>query len=97
MPIILAGDFNDLPNSKTLNLIENKGFTDVRKVDLLSKDINTPTHYTIIDYITITEVKTCNLKKYVVQGSFDVLEKQELPDTAIASDHRPVSVQFKFN
>ncbi|MGC8733596.1 MAG: endonuclease/exonuclease/phosphatase family protein [bacterium] len=119
LPTILAGDFNDLPASKTLNLIQNNGFTDVRKIDLLSKDSNTPTHYTIyhlpekdnkdnkvpndykeakgkpsiIDYITVTD----NLRKYVVQGSFDVLEKQELPDTAIASDHRPVSVQFNFS
>lgn len=41
----------------------------------------------IIDYIRVTP----NLSKYVVQGSFDVLEKYEDPNTAIASDHRPVS------
>ena len=119
LPTILAGDFNDLPPSQTLTLIQNNGFTDVRKIDLLSKDTNVPTHYTvyhlpekgnkdfhmpndykelkgkpsIIDYITVTD----NLKKYVVQGSFDVLEKQELPDTAIASDHRPVSVEFQLD
>ncbi len=117
LPTIIAGDFNDLPDSKTLSLIQNNGFTDVRKIDLLSKDTNTPTHYTIyhlpekdnkeidipndykeikgktsiIDYITVTD----NLKKYVVQGSFDVLEKQELNDVSIASDHRPVSVEFQ--
>jgi len=44
----------------------------------------------IIDYIRITD----NLKKYVVQGSFDVLEKNEDFNTAVASDHRPVSVVF---
>jgi len=119
LPTIIAGDFNDLPPSKTLNLIQNNGFTDVRKIDLLSKDTNTPTHYTvyhlpekdnkefkipndykeikgkpsIIDYITVTD----NLKKYVIQGSFDVLEKQELFDTAIASDHRPVSIEFQLD
>jgi endonuclease/exonuclease/phosphatase family metal-dependent hydrolase len=119
LPTILAGDFNDLPPSQTLTLIQNNGFTDVRKIDLLSKDTNTPTHYTvyhlpekdnkdfhipndykelevepsIVDYITVTD----NLKKYVVQGSFDVLEKQELPDTAIASDHRPVSIEFQLD
>ncbi len=116
LPTIIAGDFNDLPNSKTLSLFPNNGFTDVRKIDLLSKDTNTPTHYTvyhlpekdnkeidipndykevkgkssIIDYITVTD----NLKKYVVQGSFDVLEKNELNDVSIASDHRPVSVEL---
>lgn len=42
----------------------------------------------IIDYIRVTP----NISKYVVQGSFDVLEKYEDPNTAIASDHRPVSV-----
>ncbi|MFN3996013.1 MAG: hypothetical protein ACK4GR_05750, partial [bacterium] len=81
-------------------LFELNNFTDIRKVDKLSKDVDTPTHFnldrvtkskpSIVDYIRISY----NLKNYVIQGSFDVLEKNENPDVLVASDHRPVSVSF---
>lgn len=44
----------------------------------------------IVDYIRVSY----NLKNYVIQGSFDVLEKNENPNVVLASDHRPVSVGF---
>lgn len=47
----------------------------------------------IVDYIRINP----NLTKNVVQGSFDVVEKHENPNTLLASDHLPVSVVLKFD
>lgn len=118
---VIMGDFNDLPSSEVSELFESNGFTDVRKIDKLSKDVDTPTHFStenieknldfpqeesfdieeekskikpsILDYIRISY----DLKSYIIQGSFDVLEKNENPNVLLASDHRPISVSFYVN
>ena len=47
----------------------------------------------IVDYIMLGN--KFSSKFSVVQGSFDVLEKHENPNTAIASDHRLVSLKIQ--
>jgi len=68
---------------------ENKNLENSPEENSL-EDIEKISKPSIIDYIRVSD----NLSKYVVQGSFDVLEKHEDPNTVIASDHRPVSVKF---
>ncbi len=95
VPTILMGDFNDLPDSKVIKTIENNNFKDVRKLDKLSNETNTPTHFSkhvsILDYIFLSP----QLQDKVVQKSFNVVGNRENPIADKVSDHRLIEVQLK--
>ncbi|MCX7758063.1 MAG: endonuclease/exonuclease/phosphatase family protein, partial [bacterium] len=103
IPTVILGDYNDLPFSEVSQIFEKNGFIDVRNVDKLSKDIDVPTHYyqpmsgggiyanhgpSIVDYIRISD----SVKNFVIQGTYDVVDKKEKPEVVLASDHRPISI-----
>lgn len=98
IPTVILGDYNDLPDSEISSIFENNGFVDVRKIDKLSKDIDSPTkilenfeNWSIIDYIRVNNP----IHSLVVQGSYDVLDEKEKFEVKIASDHRPVSIVIR--
>jgi endonuclease/exonuclease/phosphatase family metal-dependent hydrolase len=95
LPTILMGDFNDLPNSSVINTMKSNGFRDVRNLDKLSKEVNYPTHFSnhisTLDYIFLSD----NLKGKVVDGSFNVIGRNENKLADKASDHRLIEVQLQ--
>ena len=78
--VILAGDFNDMPGSRTLGLLKEAGYADAPKLGSAAT-WPSPRPRTEIDYVLYRP-------SYAFSGSAQVLEE------AVASDHRPVLAEL---
>lgn len=95
---LILGDFNDGPNSRPLRALQQRGKTQIGHA-LTATDSRgeTWTHrfrkedsYSRVDYVIVSPA----LRPKVADGRARILD---LPATADASDHRPVSVKLDFS
>jgi endonuclease/exonuclease/phosphatase family metal-dependent hydrolase len=82
MATVLAGDFNDVPKSKSLGCFDQRWLIDPRKENLALATYPSQSPRTRIDYVAV------NRSGKLVLDSLEVL-----PET-LASDHRPVLAEL---